>query len=589
MPTIPVKKPRKLAKYPPEQQYPPAPAYPQRDVPLWTKPDTHTPPPKLGTESPPQKRGWFGWVSKTKGRPRLIQQLPAKRESQLHHDNEPRRDYQPLDSFSYAARGAPKLSEGALQGEAGHTGQIKREKGRRKSIVSFNGEGDYHSRQSPIVTHKHGNYPKVDAIVQNDRQQVTPLQPRSFSRDVLSYSEPVSVEIRTDDVPHNITEPEKDHDAHTRMVSRYEVTANDTTRQSPLRHQSKADVRRQYEEHQVSSNKEKDSALFQTPLPQHGPQNKEKSPRVHRTRDNENTQRPVRQYAYANQKRKDSELKREATSPKDRVPAQTQNEARHIPQKEGPSDARESECRACGKPDGCVRPLESVKTTVPMLQRRAYEPKELERTEGYTIRPPTKDRSFGRRQSTSRLGERASSTQPATTDHTLARQPSMPTTHRPSRTATVPSSAQKPSRKSQTAATAATAAQAPGPGPDLRFGFKNQATTPLRPSPPTPANAVSPSFPQRTLSTSLEPPLSRQSRSRSTSITTMYESSSGELNARPVPRRPRSAVTQPALDSKEVAKKKGMGRNDSMKGAQKGPVQSVTGFFKRISSAVRSG
>ncbi|KAI4669994.1 uncharacterized protein J4E79_000274 [Alternaria viburni] len=40
------KKPRQGANYPPEQQYPPAPAYPLRETPSWTKPDTRTPSPK---------------------------------------------------------------------------------------------------------------------------------------------------------------------------------------------------------------------------------------------------------------------------------------------------------------------------------------------------------------------------------------------------------------------------------------------------------------------------------------------------------------------------------------------------------------
>ncbi|KNG44279.1 hypothetical protein TW65_08951 [Stemphylium lycopersici] len=383
-PVIPVKKPKKLVQYPPEQQYPSAPAYPQRDVPSWTKPDTHTPPLKPGAESPPQKRGWFGGGSKSKGRPWLIQKHPAKRESQLHYDNEPHHGYQPLESSSYAVPRAPKLPEGALQGEGVHTDQIRREKDRRKPIVNSNGKGDCHSRKIPVTTHKNGYYPTIDPIVQNGRHQVAPPQLSSVSKDVFSYSEPVPVGIRTDDVPPNITAPWEDH-AHTRVTSRYAVTSDDTTRQPPLRHQSKADIR-QYEEHQVPNNQKKDSALFQTSLSQRGLQDHEKSPRLHRTRENESTPRPVRQYAYTNQERKGSEPKRGAASPKDRVQAQTQNEAHHIPQKEGPSDAKEPEYKASRKPDSCVRPLESVKTTVPMLQRRFHEPKRLERTEGATIR-----------------------------------------------------------------------------------------------------------------------------------------------------------------------------------------------------------
>ncbi|CAN9308407.1 unnamed protein product [Alternaria alternata] len=56
----PKQKPKKGAKYSPEQQYPAAPAYPLRETPSWTKPDTRTPSPKPKVESPPKKRGWLG-------------------------------------------------------------------------------------------------------------------------------------------------------------------------------------------------------------------------------------------------------------------------------------------------------------------------------------------------------------------------------------------------------------------------------------------------------------------------------------------------------------------------------------------------
>ncbi|KAF3042495.1 hypothetical protein E8E11_003568 [Didymella keratinophila] len=60
-PTDVERKPRKkMYNYPPEQQYPPAPAYPVRDTPAWTKPDTYTPPPKPKPEPAPKKRGFFG-------------------------------------------------------------------------------------------------------------------------------------------------------------------------------------------------------------------------------------------------------------------------------------------------------------------------------------------------------------------------------------------------------------------------------------------------------------------------------------------------------------------------------------------------
>jgi hypothetical protein len=55
----PKQKPKKGTNYSPEQQYPPAPAYPLRETPSWTKTDTRTPLPKPKIESPPKKRGWL--------------------------------------------------------------------------------------------------------------------------------------------------------------------------------------------------------------------------------------------------------------------------------------------------------------------------------------------------------------------------------------------------------------------------------------------------------------------------------------------------------------------------------------------------
>ncbi|KAI4653938.1 hypothetical protein J4E93_001706 [Alternaria ventricosa] len=60
----PTKKPKQGANYPPEQQYPPAPAYPIRETPSWTKPDTRTPSPKVKAETPPKKGGWLNFGAK---------------------------------------------------------------------------------------------------------------------------------------------------------------------------------------------------------------------------------------------------------------------------------------------------------------------------------------------------------------------------------------------------------------------------------------------------------------------------------------------------------------------------------------------
>ncbi|KAL5374213.1 hypothetical protein DPSP01_012124 [Paraphaeosphaeria sporulosa] len=66
--TLPAGRKRKARKsvygvnLPPDQQRPPAPEYPVRDTPTWTRPDTQTPPPKPKEQPAPKpKRGFFGF------------------------------------------------------------------------------------------------------------------------------------------------------------------------------------------------------------------------------------------------------------------------------------------------------------------------------------------------------------------------------------------------------------------------------------------------------------------------------------------------------------------------------------------------
>lgn len=71
-PTEAVQKPRKkMHNYPPERQYPPAPAYPARDTPRWTRPDIHTPPPRPQAAPTQKKRKFLGLCPKAILRPPL--------------------------------------------------------------------------------------------------------------------------------------------------------------------------------------------------------------------------------------------------------------------------------------------------------------------------------------------------------------------------------------------------------------------------------------------------------------------------------------------------------------------------------------
>lgn len=61
---VQMKSRKKTVNYPPERQYPPAPPYPVRDTPTWTRPDTHAPPPK--PKAAATKRVYYGFSAMLK-------------------------------------------------------------------------------------------------------------------------------------------------------------------------------------------------------------------------------------------------------------------------------------------------------------------------------------------------------------------------------------------------------------------------------------------------------------------------------------------------------------------------------------------
>ncbi|KAF1933963.1 uncharacterized protein M421DRAFT_415018 [Didymella exigua CBS 183.55] len=70
---------KKTPNYSPERQYPPAPAYPVRDTPAWTKPDTWAPPLKPEAEPAPKKRKFLALGTKRREKPghESVRQAPT--------------------------------------------------------------------------------------------------------------------------------------------------------------------------------------------------------------------------------------------------------------------------------------------------------------------------------------------------------------------------------------------------------------------------------------------------------------------------------------------------------------------------------
>jgi len=92
-PITPAMKARDAVNFSPDQQYPPAPAYPTRDTPSWVKPDTHTPPPKPKMQAPPRRR-ILGFRAKPREESQIVSraihesepQPEPEPESEPHHD-----------------------------------------------------------------------------------------------------------------------------------------------------------------------------------------------------------------------------------------------------------------------------------------------------------------------------------------------------------------------------------------------------------------------------------------------------------------------------------------------------------------------
>jgi hypothetical protein len=90
---------KKVPSHLPEEQHPPAPAYPSRKTPTWTEPDTHTPPPRrvTGTVEPKEDRPFPATASGGRGSPEGMLQRSES-------DTARSRDYDPVRSGPFYAR-----------------------------------------------------------------------------------------------------------------------------------------------------------------------------------------------------------------------------------------------------------------------------------------------------------------------------------------------------------------------------------------------------------------------------------------------------------------------------------------------------
>ncbi|KAF2856508.1 hypothetical protein T440DRAFT_549884 [Plenodomus tracheiphilus IPT5] len=170
--TLPARKLKKVPNYPPEQQYPPAPAYPPRETPLWTKPDTQTPPPRPKAEELPKKRRFLGFRSKPKDEP--VQRPP-----------EPHRDREVVRPFRHAAPGpVPGPPGGTLQRPTGYTNRPGNTIYHRTLTPIPIRRDDYPSRQAPVYARKDDYFPRLTPIACYRRNDHPRPQSAPIRRDV---------------------------------------------------------------------------------------------------------------------------------------------------------------------------------------------------------------------------------------------------------------------------------------------------------------------------------------------------------------------------------------------------------------------
>jgi hypothetical protein len=168
----PTKKPKKGANYLPGQQYPPAPAYPLRETPSWTRPDTRTPSPRVKAESPPKKRGCLNFGAKPKEEP-----------PKLEMESQSALDSSIVQSFCNAAPGSPEAPGGTQKRQNKHPNQVRQATYRRKSNALPVRRADTRSRKTSVYAPK-DDYCPIDQILPDridDDPRPQPLPSRRTS------------------------------------------------------------------------------------------------------------------------------------------------------------------------------------------------------------------------------------------------------------------------------------------------------------------------------------------------------------------------------------------------------------------------
>jgi hypothetical protein len=281
-PTVPVDRPRNNGQnYPPDQQHPPAPPYPARETPSWTKPDTSAPPLRPYVEAEPKKRGFFDWSVKPKEHPRPVQRSTTEPRLPIRQSSSPHQE-KGVAPFRFAAPGLPP--GGTLQRPRDYVNQPQREPlhpaysdDRRQGIVVAR----KYKEAAPIFAPKDDYYPRLAPVASDRRSDYRKSQPalvRSKSHSPGAAQKDYQPSPRRA-LPQSDYDSPRNTDVQARARTRSEAPSGNDARQQPIRSQAQAPVRSQPQSQQVSRDREKSPDESQAHVPSRWPQTHEEPTR----------------------------------------------------------------------------------------------------------------------------------------------------------------------------------------------------------------------------------------------------------------------------------------------------------------------
>ncbi|ORY05284.1 hypothetical protein BCR34DRAFT_47861 [Clohesyomyces aquaticus] len=318
-PSIPRTKPRKAVAVPPEEQDPPAPAYPVRDTPAWIKPDTRTPLPKPPREPSPKakgKKGFFGWGGKSKEEPQAVARVerpapPPPPEPQRirvvpqYQNPEQYRDRARAEPFRAAAPGpAPGSAPGGTlqrprdnQPAPGYQPDYGSYPSGRRAAPAR--RDDFYPQPPSLPARRDNYYPQPAPVRSADYPRYAPA-PAPERRDDY-YSRPPPAPIRRDEalrytaapVRRDLYIPAPARDDYATPTTAPGYTPRSQLRSQALQSQAPEPVRYQLPSRQGRRDEE---ATFrgQAPPPIRRPQDDKKSVRARQIPQEETAARPVR-------------------------------------------------------------------------------------------------------------------------------------------------------------------------------------------------------------------------------------------------------------------------------------------------------